>query len=141
MLQHFIYEIVINTLVQQGRYYQLHQFLQYHVVDDSKPVVRNAPKSHTEMSASACSLSLTLSLTRSLSLFLTISLPHNLSPSLTLSRTLSLSLSPSYPLCPSHPLYPRLGVSAAWVGARVRACISARPGHVQAPRTLLWRNL
>eukprot|EP00730_Choanoeca_flexa_P017202 TRINITY_DN8251_c0_g1_i2.p1 TRINITY_DN8251_c0_g1~~TRINITY_DN8251_c0_g1_i2.p1 ORF type:complete len:629 (+),score=164.15 TRINITY_DN8251_c0_g1_i2:100-1986(+) len=37
-VQHFIYELVINTLVSQGKEYQLHQFLQYHVVDDSKPV-------------------------------------------------------------------------------------------------------
>eukprot|EP00045_Choanoeca_perplexa_P010387 m.104801 g.104801 ORF g.104801 m.104801 type:complete len:648 (+) comp15261_c0_seq6:282-2225(+) len=37
-VQHFIYELVINTLVSQQKEYQLHQFLQYHVLDDSKPV-------------------------------------------------------------------------------------------------------
>ncbi len=39
-VQHYIYEIVINLFVQHSRYYQLHQFLQYHVVHDSKHVVR-----------------------------------------------------------------------------------------------------
>jgi hypothetical protein len=37
-VQHFLYELVINLLVRHNRYYQLHQFLQYHVVNDSKHV-------------------------------------------------------------------------------------------------------
>ncbi|XP_074113186.1 regulator of MON1-CCZ1 complex protein bulli [Cotesia typhae] len=37
-VQHFIYELVITTLVQRKAYYQLHQLLQYHVVADSKPL-------------------------------------------------------------------------------------------------------
>jgi hypothetical protein len=34
-VNHYIYELVINLLVSNQRYYQLHQFLQYHVVRDS----------------------------------------------------------------------------------------------------------
>ncbi|XP_071965710.1 regulator of MON1-CCZ1 complex-like [Antedon mediterranea] len=37
-VQHYLYELVINTLVQNNRFYQLHQFLQYHVLSDSKPI-------------------------------------------------------------------------------------------------------
>eukprot|EP00035_Acanthoeca_spectabilis_P040134 m.67480 g.67480 ORF g.67480 m.67480 type:complete len:663 (+) comp9868_c2_seq1:515-2503(+) len=37
-VEHFLYELVINLLVRHNRYYQLHQFLQYHVINDSKPV-------------------------------------------------------------------------------------------------------
>lgn len=37
-IQHFLFELIINTLVHQNCYYQLHQFLQYHVVSDSKPL-------------------------------------------------------------------------------------------------------
>eukprot|EP00040_Diaphanoeca_grandis_P040132 m.261353 g.261353 ORF g.261353 m.261353 type:complete len:673 (-) comp41979_c0_seq1:72-2090(-) len=37
-VEHFLYELVINLLVRHNRYYQLHQFLQYHVVNDSKHV-------------------------------------------------------------------------------------------------------
>ncbi|KJE89048.1 hypothetical protein CAOG_00606 [Capsaspora owczarzaki ATCC 30864] len=37
-VQHYLYELVINLLVRNNRYYQLHQFLQYHVVNDSKHV-------------------------------------------------------------------------------------------------------
>ncbi|XP_072016705.1 regulator of MON1-CCZ1 complex-like [Amphiura filiformis] len=37
-VQHFLYELVINTLVRHNRFYQLHQFLQYHVLSDSKPI-------------------------------------------------------------------------------------------------------
>uniref|UniRef100_A0A8C2XLR6 Regulator of MON1-CCZ1 n=1 Tax=Cyclopterus lumpus TaxID=8103 RepID=A0A8C2XLR6_CYCLU len=37
-VQHFLYELVIKTLVQHGRFYMLHQFLQYHVLSDSKPL-------------------------------------------------------------------------------------------------------
>ena len=35
---YFIYEMVINCLVRNNHYYQLHQFLQYHVIADSSPV-------------------------------------------------------------------------------------------------------
>eukprot|EP01112_Ceratiomyxa_fruticulosa_P015060 TRINITY_DN4383_c0_g1_i1.p1 TRINITY_DN4383_c0_g1~~TRINITY_DN4383_c0_g1_i1.p1 ORF type:complete len:901 (+),score=199.61 TRINITY_DN4383_c0_g1_i1:154-2703(+) len=34
----FLYELLINFLVRNGRFYQLHQFLQYHVVSDSQHV-------------------------------------------------------------------------------------------------------
>ena len=37
-IQHFLYELVINTLVHHNCFYQLHQFLQYHVLSDSKPI-------------------------------------------------------------------------------------------------------
>ncbi|XP_038050972.1 regulator of MON1-CCZ1 complex-like [Patiria miniata] len=37
-VQHFLYELVINTLVHHNCFYQLHQFLQYHVLSDSKPI-------------------------------------------------------------------------------------------------------
>jgi len=37
-VQHYLYEILINTLVHCNCFYQLHQFLQYHVISDSKPL-------------------------------------------------------------------------------------------------------
>lgn len=37
-VQHFLYELVVNTLVNHNCFYQLHQFLQYHVLSDSKPI-------------------------------------------------------------------------------------------------------
>ena len=37
-VEHFIYQFLINLLVKHSRFYQLHQFLQYHVVADSRPV-------------------------------------------------------------------------------------------------------
>ena len=37
-VEHFLHELVINLLVRHNRHYQLHQFLQYHVVNDSKHV-------------------------------------------------------------------------------------------------------
>lgn len=37
-VQYFLYEMLINVLVHQKQFYQLHQFLQYHVVSDSKPL-------------------------------------------------------------------------------------------------------
>ncbi|KAK3926901.1 Regulator of MON1-CCZ1 complex [Frankliniella fusca] len=37
-VQHYLYELLINSLVQHQAYYQLHQLLQYHVVSDSKPL-------------------------------------------------------------------------------------------------------
>nr|CAD7589618.1 unnamed protein product [Timema genevievae] len=38
-VQHYLHELVINSLVHYQAYYQLHQLLQYHVVSDSKPLV------------------------------------------------------------------------------------------------------
>jgi len=44
LLQHsvqprqFISELLINLCVKTGQFYQLHQYLQYHVIGDSKPV-------------------------------------------------------------------------------------------------------
>ncbi|KAG7205788.1 hypothetical protein KM043_007733 [Ampulex compressa] len=37
-VDHFLYELVITTLVQRKAFYQLHQLLQYHVVADSRPL-------------------------------------------------------------------------------------------------------
>lgn len=37
-VQHYLYEILINTLVHCNCFYQLHQLLQYHVISDSKPL-------------------------------------------------------------------------------------------------------
>ncbi|KAJ8305389.1 hypothetical protein KUTeg_015934, partial [Tegillarca granosa] len=37
-VQHYLYELIINILVHNNCFYQLHQFLQYHVLSDSKPV-------------------------------------------------------------------------------------------------------
>ncbi|PKU40992.1 hypothetical protein llap_8706 [Limosa lapponica baueri] len=37
-VQHYLYELVIKTLVQHNLFYTLHQFLQYHVLSDSKPL-------------------------------------------------------------------------------------------------------
>ncbi|XP_074843389.1 regulator of MON1-CCZ1 complex isoform X2 [Carettochelys insculpta] len=36
--KHYLYELVIKTLVQHNLFYTLHQFLQYHVLSDSKPL-------------------------------------------------------------------------------------------------------
>uniref|UniRef100_A0A2C9KK17 Uncharacterized protein n=1 Tax=Biomphalaria glabrata TaxID=6526 RepID=A0A2C9KK17_BIOGL len=38
LVQHYLYELIINILVQNNCFYQLHQFLQYHVLSDSKPL-------------------------------------------------------------------------------------------------------
>uniref|UniRef100_A0A8C8K3L1 Mic1 domain-containing protein n=1 Tax=Oncorhynchus tshawytscha TaxID=74940 RepID=A0A8C8K3L1_ONCTS len=38
-VQHYLYELVIKTLVHHSLFYMLHQFLQYHVLSDSKPLV------------------------------------------------------------------------------------------------------
>jgi len=35
-VQHYLYELLINTLVDHSCFYQLHQFLQYHVLTDSQ---------------------------------------------------------------------------------------------------------
>ena len=37
--QYYLYELIINLLVHHNCFYQLHQFLQYHVLSDSKPLV------------------------------------------------------------------------------------------------------
>lgn len=37
-IQYFIYELLINVLIREKRYYQLHQFLQYHVFTPCKPL-------------------------------------------------------------------------------------------------------
>uniref|UniRef100_A0A1B6LW68 Uncharacterized protein n=1 Tax=Graphocephala atropunctata TaxID=36148 RepID=A0A1B6LW68_9HEMI len=37
-VQHYLHELVINSLVLHKAYYQLHQLLQYFVVSDSKPL-------------------------------------------------------------------------------------------------------
>ncbi|KAK3753262.1 hypothetical protein QZH41_015205 [Actinostola sp. cb2023] len=36
--EHYLYELIINLLVENKCYYQLHQLLQYHVISDSKPL-------------------------------------------------------------------------------------------------------
>lgn len=37
-VQYYLYELIINLLVNHNCFYQLHQFLQYHVLSDSKPL-------------------------------------------------------------------------------------------------------
>ncbi|XP_065908665.1 regulator of MON1-CCZ1 complex-like [Dysidea avara] len=37
-VEHFLYEMVINLLIENKCFYQLHQFLQYHVISDSRPL-------------------------------------------------------------------------------------------------------
>eukprot|EP01147_Barroeca_monosierra_P000802 gene802-4090_t len=37
-IEHDIYDLLISILADEGNYYQLHQLLQYHVIDDSKPL-------------------------------------------------------------------------------------------------------
>ncbi|XP_041102073.1 regulator of MON1-CCZ1 complex-like isoform X2 [Polyodon spathula] len=36
--EHYLYELVLKTLVHHNLFYMLHQFLQYHVLSDSKPL-------------------------------------------------------------------------------------------------------
>lgn len=38
-VEHFHYELLINCLVINKMYFQLHQMVQYHIVTDSKPLV------------------------------------------------------------------------------------------------------
>ena len=38
MVEHFLLEMIMNLLIENKCYYQLHQFLQYHVISDSKPL-------------------------------------------------------------------------------------------------------
>ena len=37
-VEHFLFEMVMNVLIENKCFYQLHQFLQYHVISDSKPL-------------------------------------------------------------------------------------------------------
>lgn len=37
-VEHFLFELLMNILVENKCFYQLHQFLQYHVISDSKPL-------------------------------------------------------------------------------------------------------
>ena len=37
-VEHFLFELVMNLLIENKCFYQLHQFLQYHVISDSKPL-------------------------------------------------------------------------------------------------------
>ena len=37
-VQHYLYELIINLLVAEKKFHQLHQLIQYHVVVDSAPV-------------------------------------------------------------------------------------------------------
>lgn len=38
VVEHYLFELVMNILIENKCYYQLHQFLQYHVISDSKPL-------------------------------------------------------------------------------------------------------
>ena len=61
-VQHYLYELLLNTLVKNKQYYQLHQFIQYFVVSDSKPLVsfHITPQKHFSFnSSSLCLLLLT----------------------------------------------------------------------------------
>ena len=35
-IEHYMYKLLVNTLIKSNRLYQLHQYLQYHVLSDSK---------------------------------------------------------------------------------------------------------
>jgi hypothetical protein len=37
-IEHYLYKLLINALIKSNRLYQLHQYLQYHVLNDSKPL-------------------------------------------------------------------------------------------------------
>ena len=37
-VEHFLFELMMNILIENRCFYQLHQFLQYHVISDSKPL-------------------------------------------------------------------------------------------------------
>lgn len=37
-IEHFLYKLLVNALLKDNRLYQLHQYLQYHVLSDSKPL-------------------------------------------------------------------------------------------------------
>lgn len=38
-IEHFLFELLINCLVINKMYFQLHQMVQYHIIMDSKPLV------------------------------------------------------------------------------------------------------
>lgn len=38
VIEHFLYKLLVNALLKDNRLYQLHQYLQYHVFSDSKPL-------------------------------------------------------------------------------------------------------
>ena len=38
MVEHFLLEMIMNLLIENKCYYPLHQFFQYHVISDSKPL-------------------------------------------------------------------------------------------------------
>ena len=37
-IEHYLYKLLVNALIKSNRLYQLHQYLQYHVLSDSKPL-------------------------------------------------------------------------------------------------------
>lgn len=37
-IEHYMYKVLVNALIKTNRIYQLHQYLQYHVLTDSKPL-------------------------------------------------------------------------------------------------------
>jgi hypothetical protein len=37
-IEHYLYKLLVNALIKANRLYQLHQYLQYHVLSDSKPL-------------------------------------------------------------------------------------------------------
>ena len=63
MFQHYLYEVIINVLVHNNCFYQLHQFLQYHVLSDSKPLVRTMCYQTPNLSYVPCAIRLQTSRT------------------------------------------------------------------------------
>ncbi len=37
-IEHYLYKLLVNALIKANKLYQLHQYLQYHVLSDSKPL-------------------------------------------------------------------------------------------------------
>jgi hypothetical protein len=37
-IEHYLYKLLVNALIKSNKLYQLHQYLQYHVLSDSKPL-------------------------------------------------------------------------------------------------------
>jgi hypothetical protein len=37
-IEHYLFKLLVNALIKANRLYQLHQYLQYHVLSDSKPL-------------------------------------------------------------------------------------------------------
>lgn len=48
VIQYFIYEFLINYLIKTKQFYQMHQFLQYHVFADSKHLACQLLSLHTQ---------------------------------------------------------------------------------------------